>query len=454
MDGRTRADGIKAARLKPSDYTRNFADLHPPLSRHEALVEADRCYFCFDAPCQTACPTSIDIPLFIREIASGDDTGAAMTILQSNILGGMCARVCPTETLCEEACVREHADGRPVKIGLLQRQAVDALMATGSQPFKRGKATGRRIAIVGGGPAGLACAHKLAELGHAATIFEARAKLGGLNEYGIAAYKTVDEFAQREVDFVLAVGGIEVKLNQRLGGEIDLGALRKKFDAVFVGTGLSGVNALGLKRADKLKGVLDAVDYIARLRQAKDLAKLPVGRRVVIIGGGMTAIDAAVQSKRLGAEEVTIVYRRGMGEMKASRYEQRLAQTNGVLIRHWAMPKTLHGKNGHLTDVTFEETKLARGKLQGSGRTFALPADVLFSAIGQTLVADEYGGADVLRLKGGRIIVDAARQTSLPGVWAGGDCVAGGKDLTVSAVEDGKQAAIAIDAALKSAKAA
>ncbi len=196
--------GIAAGRLSTAEYAANFSDVHPPLDRHEARVEADRCYFCFDAPCQTACPTSIDIPLFIRQISTGNDIGAAETILEANIFGGMCARVCPTETLCEEACVREAAEGKPVKIGLLQRHATDTLMDAGKQPFVRGPETGKRVAVVGGGPAGLACAHKLSELGHAVTVFEARDKLGGLNEYGIAAYKATEDFAQREVEFVLS----------------------------------------------------------------------------------------------------------------------------------------------------------------------------------------------------------------------------------------------------------
>ena len=204
------AQGLAAGRLTSAEYAENFADLHPPLTTHEAFVEAERCYFCHDAPCQTACPTSIDIAMFIRQIAAGNAQGAAETIFSQNILGGMCARVCPTETLCEEACVREAAEGKPVKIGLLQRYATDALMASGKKPFRRGAATGRRVAVVGAGPAGLACAHKLAELGHEVVLFEAKDRLGGLNEFGIAAYKTVDGFAQEEVAFVLSIGGIEV----------------------------------------------------------------------------------------------------------------------------------------------------------------------------------------------------------------------------------------------------
>ncbi len=202
---------VAPARLDRATLEASFVDLHPPLSAHEARIEADRCYFCYDAPCRGACPTSIDIPLFIRQIATGATLGAARTILDANIMGGMCARVCPTETLCEEACVRQAAEGKPVRIGLLQRHAVDAQMATGKTPFARAAPTGKRVAIVGAGPAGLACAHALAVAGHDVTIFEARRKPGGLNEYGIAAYKTPDGFAAREAAIILSIGGVVVK---------------------------------------------------------------------------------------------------------------------------------------------------------------------------------------------------------------------------------------------------
>jgi glutamate synthase (NADPH/NADH) small chain len=439
---------IKPGRLDSAVLNANFADLHPPLSKHEALVEADRCYFCYDAPCQNACPTSIDIPLFIREIAAGNALGAAETILSANIMGGMCARVCPTETLCEEACVREHAEGKPVRIGLLQRHAVDALMEKGAQPFSRAAPTGKKVAVVGAGPAGLACAHALSVAGHDVIIFEAKPKSGGLNEYGIAAYKAPDDFAQREVDFILSIGGIEIRHGQALGREVTLERLRRDYDAVFIGAGLPGVNKLGLPGEGDFDNVVDAVEYIADLRQAKDLAKLPVGRRVVVIGGGMTAVDAAVQSKRLGAEIVTIAYRRGIDDMKASGFERELAQTNGVTIRPWARPLSLEGHSGAVSGVLFEHTKLVDGKLVGAGDAFRIEADVVFTAIGQVGASDVFG-AEAPALKDGRIVVDAERRTSLNGVWAGGDCVAGGQDLTVSAVEDGKQAARSIIAALK-----
>jgi glutamate synthase (NADPH/NADH) small chain len=435
--------------LEAEEYRRNFADLHPPLTQHEAIVEADRCYFCYDAPCIHACPTSIDIPLFIRQIATGNPKGAAETIFRSNILGGMCGRVCPVETLCEEACVREYAEGKPVKIGILQRYATDHLIDAGEHPFERAAPTGRRVAVVGAGPAGLACAHRLALHGHDVVIFDARRKPGGLNEYGIAAYKTVDNFAQREVDFILAIGGITVETGKALGRDFTLADLREEFDAVFLGMGLPGVNALGVAGEDA-EGSIDAVDWIAELRQAEDLATMPVGRRVVVIGGGMTAIDAAVQSKLLGAEEVTIVYRRGQADMKASLWEQDLAQTRGVRIMHWAQPvRLLADPEGKVHALALERTRMEDGRLVGTGEVLTLPADMVFKAIGQTFVPGPLNGSTAaIRLEGGRIAVDEQRRTSMPGVWAGGDCIWGGEDLTVTATQDGKVAAESIHRAL------
>ncbi|MGD9507103.1 MAG: NAD(P)-dependent oxidoreductase [Geminicoccaceae bacterium] len=435
---------IAAGRLPAEILAEHFADLHPALTPREARVAAERCLFCYDAPCVQACPTSIDIPLFIRQIATGNPLGAARTILDSNIMGGMCARVCPTEILCEGVCVREVAEGKPVEIGRLQRHATDTLMAAGRQLYHQEPSSGRRIAVVGAGPAGLACAHRLATLGHAVTVYEAHGKPGGLNEYGIATYKTVDGFAQAEVDYILGVGGIELRADVRLGRDLSLAELRRTHDAVFLGLGLGGVNALGLADTAML-GVDDAVDWIARLRQSEP-GEVPVGRRVVVLGGGMTAIDAASQAIRLGAEEATIVYRRGQEQMPASRVAQELAQTDGVLIRHWLRPTRVIAEAGQLAAVELAYT-------DGTEGTLTLPCDQLLKAIGQAFLPGELGH-EVIELEGGRIKVDAQRRTSLAGVWAGGDCVAGGKDLTVAAVEDGKQAALSIDRTLRAATAA
>lgn len=443
-----RVPDIAPGRLTAEQYAVNFGDLHPPLEHHQALVEADRCYFCYDAPCVTACPTGIDIPLFIREILTDNPKGAGETIFSANIMGGMCARVCPTEILCEGACVREEAEGKPVKIGELQRYATDALMIEGAQPFARVQMTGKRVAVVGGGPAGLSCAHRLAVHGHDVVIYDARPKLGGLNEYGIAAYKTVGDFAQKEVDFILSIGGIAVESDKQLGRDVTLHELRQDFDAVFLGLGLGGVRGVEMPHGP-FQGERHAVDYIAELRQTSNLAELPVGRRVVVVGGGMTAIDKASQAKRLGAEDVTIVYRGNEARMGASDRARELAQTDGVRIKFNAQPKRLVGSGGHVTGIEFEYTAERDGKLVGTGENFVIDADMVFWAIGQAFVVEALeGAADGIGLEAGRIRVDAERRTGIPGVWAGGDCIVGGEDLTVVAVEDGKIAAESIHRAL------
>jgi glutamate synthase (NADPH/NADH) small chain len=434
---------IKPGRLQAADYARNFADAHPPLTPAQAVIEAERCYYCFDAPCVRACPTGIDIPSFIRRIADDNLRGAARAIFEANVFGGMCARVCPTEVLCEQACVRNTAEDKPVEIGLLQRRATDAHFAAPGAPlFTRAAPTGKRIAVVGAGPAGLSCAHRAALLGHQVTVFDSRGKPGGLNEYGIASYKTVDGFAQREVAWLLSIGGIEMRLGTVLGEQLLLADLAAQFDAVFIGIGLGGVNALGLD-GERAPGMGDAVAFIAGLRQAGDLGALPVGRRVVVIGGGMTAIDAAVQSRKLGAQEVTIVYRRDQPRMPASGYEQEWALRHGVTIRTWSVLQSLDTSEGVVRSAAFAEVRDVNGRLEATGRHWSLPADTVLKAIGQKLVLAD-PTAQVLALRAGRIAVDAEGRTSLAGVWAGGDCTFGGRDLTVEAVEHGKIAAESI----------
>ena len=441
------APGIVAGRLAACDYAARFGDSHPPLNAIQAQIEAERCYYCFDAPCTKICPTSINVPQFIHRIAQGNVRGAAETILEANPLGGMCARVCPTENLCERDCVRNTNEAKPVEIGLLQRFATDAYFADPGEPlFVRAPATGRCVAVVGAGPAGLAAAHRLALLGHDVVLFEARAKLGGLNEYGLASYKTTNGFAQKEVDWLLAIGGIEVRTGQVLGRDITVDGLVAGYDAVFLGLGLAGVNALGIAEP-QLTGLRDAVDFIADLRQAGDLAEVPVGRNVVVIGGGMTAVDAAVQSRKLGAREVTIVYRRGADAMSASTYEQEWARKNGVTIRHWAAPKEVLGVDGAVVGVRFATTKSEGGRLVETGETFTLAADMVLKAIGQSFVVEPVGAA--IELERGRIRADEDGHTSHAKVWAGGDCRYGGLDLTVDAVAQGVHAAQSIDAALR-----
>ena len=433
---------IQTARLNAEQYLENFQEMHTPLGTTAALVEADRCYFCYDAPCTTACPTGIDVAGFIRMIQAGNDIGAARLILQENIIGGSCARVCPTEELCEQACVRNDQDHRPVEIGLLQRHAVDAAMAADKQFFERAPDTGKRVAIVGAGPASLSCAHGLARHGHSVTIFEAKQKGGGLNEYGLAAYKMLDDFANREINYILAIGNIEIRYGQRLGDNVDLASLHNDFDAVFLGIGLGSVNNLGLEN-ETVDGVMNAVDYIAQLRQSENLADLPVGKRVVVIGGGMTAIDIATQIRLLGADEVTLVYRRDKAAMNASEEEQKFTQVKGVKIIYSAKPHQIQTLDNQVCGIELERTRSdENGKLEGTGEIFNLPADMLFKAIGQTY--DAPSGTALTLLKD-RILVDVDRKTSMSRLWAGGDAVCDGEDLTVAAAQDGKVAANSIN---------
>ena len=442
-------DNIKAGRLDRQQIEANFADLHPPLTWHQAAVESARCLFCHDAPCIEACPTGIDIPGFIRKISTGNTRGAAVTILNENIMGGTCANVCPVEELCEQVCVKNTAEGQAVRIGNLQRYATDFLFGQGVQPFQREAESKRKVAVAGAGPAGLSCAHRLALYGHGVTVYEARDKAGGLNEYGLAAYKMPDQRAAREIEFILGIGGIEVISNKKLGEDFSLDQLRQDYDAVFLGLGHNDVNRLGLED-ENVAGVHDAVEYIARIRQ-EDLAGLPVGRRVVVIGGGNTAIDIAVQIKKLGAEYVTLVYRRGRQDMGATGFEQHIAQTNGVLIKAWASPHKIITDDSGVTAVTFEYTrKNSAGRLAGLGEYFTIEADQVFKAIGQKFNGEVLLSGEFPALENGRISVDEAGRTSLPGVWAGGDCVAG-RDLTVVAVQDGKQAAESINGYLRAA---
>jgi glutamate synthase (NADPH/NADH) small chain len=373
--------------------------------------------------------------MFIRQIATGQPAAAGKTILDQNILGGMCARVCPTETLCEEACVREAAEGEPVIIGQLQRFATDVVMLDDAHPYARAAATGKTIGVVGAGPAGLACAHRLSMHGHDVVLYDARPKGGGLNEYGIAAYKTVDDFAAKELDWLMGVGGITLKTEQRLGDTLSLEDLRARHDAVVLAMGLGGVNRLGC-RGEELPHVEDAVDFIARVRQ-DDRASIPVGRNVVVIGGGMTAIDAAVQAKLLGAETVTIAYRRDRGAMGASKMEQDLAASHGVTIRENLRPLSI-AENG----LELSYTKPGPDGLEQTGETTNLVSDHVLVAIGQTLRLPFE-----MTLDGRKLKVDANGQTSVDGIWAAGDCTPG-EDLTVVAVAEGRDVAEHIHATL------
>ena len=439
---------IKSHRLSKKEIEDNFSDLHAPLTPIEALIEADRCYFCYDAPCTTACPSDIDVPGFIQSIRSDNLTGAAEKILSENIFGGMCARDCPTEELCQQACVRNDHEDKPVEIGLLQRYATDSVLNNGVKLFSRKKDTGKSIAVVGAGPAGISCAHRLSVLGHNITVYDAKDKLGGLNEYGIAAYKSTDDFAQQELDYILDIGGINIETGVELGKQINLEDLQKQFDAVFLGCGLGTVNQLNLDN-ENISGVIDAVEYIAKLRQARNKDELMVGKNIVVVGGGMTAIDIAVQSKLLGAEQVTIAYRRGKNAMAASEYEQALAKKHDVQIQYNLSPKQLISSDSNVSAIEFDVMESnSDGNIKASGESTTFKADVVFKAIGQKLVTEGLSDNNSLELQKGRIVVDENRKTSLTKVWAGGDCILDGDNLTVSAVQDGKLAAISINETL------
>lgn len=420
------ADATHPKTLTRAQIAANFSDAHPPLTQSQAIVAANRCYFCYDAPCIEACPTEIDIPGFIRGVATGNIAGAAYKILDANIFGGSCARVCPTEILCERACVRTAESGEPVDISALQRVATDWQMAQPAHPFTRAVVTGKAIAIIGAGPAGLSCAHGLARLGHDVTVYDAKPKPGGLNEYGIAAYKMADDFAAREVEFLTAIGGINFAYNNRLGDSLNLADLRAKFDAVFIAIGLGATNRLSIQ-GEELPNIRYAVDFIAELRQAPDKSTLKIPPRVIVIGGGNTAVDAATQAKLLGADDVTMLYRRGPEQISATADEQTWAQTHGVVIRFWAKP--LH----------IQETAAGLSVTCDDG---TYTADLILKAVGQTFACD------IPEFFQDRIKVDDHFRTTIPGIFAGGDCTPG-FDLTVYAVQDGKLAARAIDIFLK-----
>lgn len=449
---KTSSENRRVGRLSEARIQANFTEMHPPLTAPQAYIEACRCYFCYDAPCTTACPTGIDIPEFIKRIQTDNIKGSARKILEENIMGGMCARVCPTEMLCEEACVRNSHESKPVAIGLLQRYATEDIIEKKVPLFQRQSATGKKIAVIGAGPAGLSCAHRLATLGHRVTVFDKNEKAGGLNEYGIARYKVLHDIAQKEVEYILGIGGIKIKPKVQLGVDFNLDELRQAFDAVFIAIGLGGVNPHKIP-GEEAEGVIDAVNYIHDLRQAKQMSQLPVGDKIVVIGGGMTAIDIAVQSKKLGASEVTIAYRRDKAGMKASAHEQQYAQTHDVMLRYCSSPAKVLSTNGRVTGVEFDITEHVQdGKIVKTGRSYRLAADVVFKAIGQTLPVEQLGeSAHSLDMKKGRIVVSDDRRTSLGNVWAGGDCVAGGENLTVCAVQDGKLAALSIHDHLENA---
>ncbi|MRI31405.1 dihydropyrimidine dehydrogenase [Endozoicomonas sp. OPT23] len=436
---------IKCERLAPSEYQKRFSDIKPAFNQNQALVESSRCLYCEAAPCVQACPTHINVPSFIHRINTNNIDGAAKTILEANIFGGSCARVCPTEILCEKACVRNfEPECQPIQIGRLQRYAIDNFSQE-QYPFQRATPSGKKVAVVGAGPAGISCAHGLACMGHDVIIIDAGTKPGGLNEYGIAAYKLVDDYAQEEIEKITEIGGIEWKLNTHLGLDIQLDTLREQYDAVFLAIGLSDKRTLSLS-GEESAGVKHAVDDIAELRRTENLSQISVGKRVVVIGGGNTAIDIACQIKRLGAETVVMVYRRSVECMSATWKEQKFALLNGVEIRTNCQPVAIQHDSGKVTGLLLDQTV---GNSDSAER-ISIDADIIYRAIGQTMCCEHLAlDKEIPEIQNGRITVDEQRRTTVKGVWAGGDCVDFGENLTVQAVQHGKEAAASIDRYLK-----
>ncbi|MFZ1527615.1 MAG: NAD(P)-dependent oxidoreductase [Ferruginibacter sp.] len=435
---------IKSERLSAEQYAENFADIHPPFDNvTAAAVEANRCLFCYDAPCTKSCPTHIDVPKFIKQIANENIKGSAHTIFSSNIMGAGCSKVCPVEKLCEGACVYNLLEEEPIEIARLQRYSTETAMAAKWKLFERKPPIGKKVAVVGAGPAGLSAAFYLSKEGVDVTIFEKEEKGGGLMTYGIAAYKVTAQFCEDEVNYITSIGGIDIKYKQELGKNIQLEDLRKNYDAVFLGMGVGVARQLDIAGED-LQGVEDAISFIYRLRN-EGYPSVAVGDRVAVIGMGMTAIDAATQAKRLGASKVTLVYRRTEAEKPCTDVELDIAKLDGCEIIWLAAPKEVKGANGKVTELVCSKMKLGEPDASGrrspvdTGETFSLPVDMVIKAAGQVPYEALVQSLQVAS-KAGKIIVDENGATNIPGVFSGGDAVNGGKEV-VDAVQAGKVAA-------------
>ena len=433
-------------RLTAEQYAENFADIHPPFeTKDAALVEANRCLFCYDAPCMKSCPTGIEVPKFIKQIATDNIKGSAHTIFVSNIMGAGCSKVCPVEKLCEGACVYNFMEEAPISIARLQRYSTEIAMAKKWQLFNRKAGNGKKVAVIGAGPAGLSCAHVLSREGVDVTIFEKEKLGGGLMTYGIAAYKVTPDFCKDEVDYILSIGGIEVKYEMELGKNITIDELKKNYDAVYLAIGVGLARQLDIP-GENLEGVADAISFIYEIRN-NGFSSVPVGDKVAVIGMGMTAIDAATQAKRLGASEVTILYRRTQDEMPCTEVELNIALLDGCKVIWLAAPKEVIGDNGKVKALKASVMKLGEPDASGrrspvdTGETFILDVDMVIKAAGQTpyeqLVA-EMG----IQHQSGKVKI-SNETTNIDGVFAGGDCVNGGKEV-VDAVQAGKDGAAAI----------
>lgn len=438
---------IKNNRLSKEQYANNFSDIHPPFETMDAaMVEANRCLFCYDAPCTKSCPTSIDVPKFIKQIATENIKGSAHSIFSSNIMGAGCSKVCPVEKLCEGACVFNLMEETPIHIAKLQRYATEIAMQKNWQLFERKPSTGKKVAIVGAGPAGLSCAHVLSRNGIDVTIFEKESKGGGLMTYGIAAYKVTPEFCKDEVEYILGIGGIDVKYNTELGKDITLAQLKKDFDAVYLGIGVGVARQLDIP-GEKLEGVVDAIKFIYEIR-ANGFSTVPVGDKVAVIGMGMTAIDAATQAKRLGAKEVTLVYRRTEAEKPCTDVELDIAKLDGVEVIWLAAPQKIKGAAGKVKQLVCSVMQLGETDASGrrspvdTGETFTLDVDMVIKAAGQVPFEKLVGKLKIQNAKG-KISINDNCATNIKGVFAGGDAVNGGKEV-VDAVQAGKDGAAAI----------
>lgn len=442
---------MNKTQLSEEELVENFADLQPAYSHDQALIEASKCLYCFDAPCTRACPTKIDVPKFIRQILHRDSAGAAETILDANVFGGSCARACPTEVLCEGACVDRTRSGAPIQIGRLQRYATDYAMNLGLTFFSPGPDTGCHVAIVGSGPAGLSCAHQLRRLGHQVSVYEARDVPGGLNTLGIAPYKLTREFSLAEIQPILDMG-VDLKLNSPVDGKM-LPQLMQQYDAVFVAVGLGSTKRLGIP-GEQGEGIWEALHFIYQLHSGQSWSQCQVGSRVVVIGCGNTAIDAATAAVRLGANETTIVYRRSEDDMSAYTYEYDLAKRDGVQFRWWLRPIEYLRSEGRLVGVRFERTgSLGNGHSvapdkQRFGDEVVLHCDMVIQALGQSPIAQLLSGFDPNLVQAGRVVVNPDTfATSVPGLFAGGDCLGKAAEI-VHAVQDGKLAAESIHRSL------
>jgi dihydropyrimidine dehydrogenase (NAD+) subunit PreT len=437
---------IVSNKLTKEQYAENFSDIHPPFETHNAaLVEANRCLFCYDAPCIKSCPTGINVPKFIKQITTDNIKGSAHTIFLSNIMGAGCSKVCPVEKLCEGSCVFNLMDEPPIPIAKLQRYSTEIAMKKKWQLFKRKPSNGKKVAIVGAGPAGLSCAHVLSREGIDVTIYEKESKGGGLMTYGIAAYKVTPQFCEDEVNYILSLGGIEIKYNQEVGKNISLTELQKNYDAVYLGIGVGLARQLDIA-GEHLEGVEDAITFIYNIRN-KGFDKVAVGDKVAVIGMGMTAIDAATQAKRLGAKEVTMLYRRTKDEMPCTQHELDIALLDGCKIIWLAAPKELKGNNGKVSQIICSVMQLGEPDNSGrrspveTGETFTLDVDMVIKAAGQ-MPFEKLIMSNEIKNNKGKIVIDNCA-TNIKGVFAGGDAVNGGKEV-VDAVQDGKDGADAI----------